>query len=201
MNVSPTVVPGRQDYVLLGRYDRIRTGQFWCSNNLSNGNIYIDDSVLNRSPARAEDRGWRSVGSGESIPMDPTTIRRRSGRAVRRTPRWVVFVTGCVALGSLGLAEPALAQSSGVAFCDTELAETIRNIFTVIQFAGPLIGGVVALAATVALAMTRRVDLKTELKELRNQAIIWGVIVTPLSTIILTFILDNVVAGGASCGF
>lgn len=133
--------------------------------------------------------------------MHLPTIRRRSNRAVRRPSRWVVLGGLWVGLASLVLAEPALAQASGAAFCSSELAETIRNVFTVIQFGGPLVGGVVALGATVGLAMTRRVDLKTELKELRNAGIVWGVLVAPLATIILSFILNNVVAGGASCGF
>ncbi|WP_276278611.1 hypothetical protein [Haloarcula regularis] len=43
--------------------------------------------------------------------------------------------------------------------------------------------------------------MKKELKEIRNQGVIWGVIVAPLATTILQFILNNVVAGGTSCGF
>lgn len=107
-----------------------------------------------------------------------------------------------IALALLVLAvEPALAQSSGLAFCSTQMAETIKNIFTLIQFGGPLVGGVIALGATVAIPSVRRADLKRELKEARNQAIIWGIIVAPLGTAIIAFILNNVVAGGASCGF
>lgn len=106
-----------------------------------------------------------------------------------------------VLFGSLLLAEPVLAQTTGAAFCTSELAETVRNIFTVIQFGGPLIGGVIALGATVTIPTVRRVDLKKELKEIRNQGIIWGVLVAPLATVILQFILNNVVAGGSSCGF
>ncbi|WP_250137807.1 hypothetical protein [Halorientalis salina] len=81
------------------------------------------------------------------------------------------------------------------------MAETVRNIFSIIQFGGPLIGGTLFLAATVATPAVRRADLKKEIKELRNQALIWGVIVAPLATVILQFLLNNVVAGGASCGF
>ena len=132
--------------------------------------------------------------------MRPQPIHRRT-QTDTRPLRTFVPLASALAVGLVVLAEPALAQSSGAAFCSSELAETIRNIFTVIQFGGPLIGGVIALGATVGLAMTRRVDLKTELKELRNQGIVWGVIVAPLATLILTFILNNVVAGGASCGF
>lgn len=97
--------------------------------------------------------------------------------------------------------QPALAQSSGTAFCGTDLAQTIKNIFTLIQFGGPLIGGVIALGTTVALPTVRRSDLKKELKEARNQAVVWGVIVAPLGTAIVGFLLNNVVAGGASCAF
>jgi len=106
-----------------------------------------------------------------------------------------------VLLGSFILTDPVLAQTTGTAFCASELAETVRNIFTVIQFGGPLLGGVIALGATVTIPAVRRVDLKKELKEVRNQGIIWGVIVAPLGTVILQFILNNVVAGGTSCGF
>ncbi|MFC7166901.1 hypothetical protein [Halospeciosus flavus] len=97
--------------------------------------------------------------------------------------------------------EPVLAQSVGSTFCNTELAQTVKNIFSIIQFGGPLIGGVVALGATVATPAVRRADKKQEMKEMRNQAIIWGIIVAPLATVILTFLLNNVVVGGTSCGF
>jgi hypothetical protein len=80
------------------------------------------------------------------------------------------------------------------------MALTVKNLFTVIQFGGPLIGGVLALGATVAIPTIRRSDVKKELKEIRNQGVIWGVIVAPLATTILQFILNNVVAGGTSCG-
>jgi hypothetical protein len=96
---------------------------------------------------------------------------------------------------------PVAAQSSGTAFCDTNMAQTVKNLFTLIQFGGPLVGGVIGLGATVALPTVRRADLKRELKEARNQAIVWGVIVAPLGTAIVGFLLNNVVAGGASCGF
>lgn len=98
-------------------------------------------------------------------------------------------------------ADPVVAQSPGASFCQTALAQTIKNLFSVIQFGGPLIGGVIALGATVALSSVRRSDLKREIKELRNQGIIWGVIVAPLGTVIIQFILNNIVAGGGSCAF
>lgn len=97
--------------------------------------------------------------------------------------------------------QPALAQSAGADFCSTEMADTIRNMFNLIQFGGPLLGGVLALGAAVATPYVRRVDTKQELKSIRNQAVIWGVIVAPLATVIVGFLLNNVVVGGASCGF
>ena len=95
----------------------------------------------------------------------------------------------------------AAAQSPGEAFCNTDMAQTIQNIFTLIQFGGPLLGGVLALGATVALPFVRRSDWKKEMKSIRNQGLLWGVIVAPLGTQIVAFLLNNVVAGGSSCGF
>jgi hypothetical protein len=95
----------------------------------------------------------------------------------------------------------AAAQSPGQSFCNTDMAQTIQNIFTLIQFGGPLLGGVLALGATVGLPFVRRSDWKKEMKEIRNQGLLWGVIVAPLGTQIIAFILNNVVAGGSSCGF
>ena len=116
------------------------------------------------------------------------------------TPRWAVPL--CVGLGSvILLVEPGQAASSGQAFCDTSLAETIKNFFGLIQFGGPLLGGVLAMGAAVVTPTVRQADKKMELKEIRNQAIVWGVIVAPLGTSIIQFILNDVVAGGASCGF
>ncbi len=97
--------------------------------------------------------------------------------------------------------EPASAQSVGESFCETDMATTIKNLFTLIQFGGPLVGGVVALGATVALPLFRRADTKKELKSIRAQGVVWGVIVAPLGTTILQFLLTSVVAGGSSCSF
>jgi len=95
----------------------------------------------------------------------------------------------------------AAAQSPGEAFCDMDMAQTIQNIFTLIQFGGPLLGGVLTLGATVALPYVRRSDRKEETKGVRNQGLLWGVIVAPLGIQIVAFILNNVVAGGSGCGF
>lgn len=120
--------------------------------------------------------------------------------------RWLLSLSiGLLVLGTIAV-EPTLADSHtdggvGEAFCASSMALTIQNLFTVIQFGGPLVGGVLALGATVAIPTIRRADVKKELKEVRNQGVIWGVIVAPLATTILGFILNNVVAGGTSCGF
>jgi hypothetical protein len=97
--------------------------------------------------------------------------------------------------------EPALAQTVGENFCNTDMATTIQNIFTVIQFGGPLIGGTLAVGAVVLTPTVRRSDVKKELKEIRNQGLLWGVIVAPLATAIIQFLLNSVVAGGTSCAF
>lgn len=124
------------------------------------------------------------------------TVSEQRGR-VRR--RWSLLTTGLMM--ALVATEPAVAQSIGSEFCETNMAETIKNIFTIIQFGGPLLGGTLALGATVAVPYIRRADLKKELKETRNQGIIWGVIVAPLATAIIQFILDTIVVGGTSCTF
>ncbi|MFC4407912.1 hypothetical protein [Haloarchaeobius iranensis] len=111
--------------------------------------------------------------------------------------KWVV-------LGGLALAlftSPAIAQGPGAEFCESDMAETIRNAFSVIQFGGPLIGGFLALGATVSMPVIRRSDLKKELKEMRTQGVVWGIIVAPLATVIIQFIMNHVVAGGTSCAF
>jgi len=130
----------------------------------------------------------------------PDPVRQRIGR-------YVTVAVRCrqqlLAAGILGLVavEPVAAQSAGEAFCNSTMAETIKNIFTLIQFGGPLIGGVLFLGATVALPMIRRSDYKKELREIRVQGLLWGIVVTPLGTTIVQFLLNNVVAGGVSCGF
>jgi hypothetical protein len=116
-----------------------------------------------------------------------------------RARRWLQLAL--VFAGLVVLVEPAAAQSAGSAFCGTDMAQTIQNIFTLIQFGGPLVGGVLALGATVALPFVRRSDWKKEMKSIRNQGLLWGVIVAPLGTQIVAFLLNNVVAGGSSCGF
>ncbi|MBX0325823.1 hypothetical protein EGH21_22655 [Halomicroarcula sp. F13] len=130
-----------------------------------------------------------------TVPTDETTSRIAPWRRI------VGRFGLTVGLLSLLAVDPAAAQTVGTAFCESDMALTVRNLFTVIQFGGPLIGGVLALGATVALPMVPRTDMKKELKEIRNQGVIWGVIVAPLATTILQFILNNVVAGGTSCGF
>lgn len=120
-----------------------------------------------------------------------------SGAGVHRVGR--AFLSMILLVTVFG--EPALAQSIGQQFCTTDMATTIKNIFQIIQFGGPLIGGTLAVGAAVATPTIRRSDLKKELKEIRNQGIIWGVIIAPLATAIIQFILNTIVAGGASCSF
>jgi len=131
---------------------------------------------------------------------NPDATRDRSSRIDAVASYVRISLLGGILL-TLVAVQPVLAQSSGLAFCGTDIAQTIKNIFTLIQFGGPLIGGVIALGTTVALPTVRRADLKKEFKEARNQAIVWGVIVAPLGTAIVGFLLNNVVAGGASCAF
>jgi len=119
----------------------------------------------------------------------------RSLRTTGPTVGLLIAILGAFAV------DPASAQTTGEAFCETEMATTIRNMFSLIQFGGPLIGGVIALGTTIALTAIRTVDSKKELKSMRNQAVIWGVIVAPLGTAILQFLLTSVVAGGSSCSF
>ena len=128
-----------------------------------------------------------------------TVESHETATTLDRARRWlrIALVFG----GLILLVEPAAAQSAGSAFCDTDMAQTIQNIFTLIQFGGPLLGGVLALGATVALPFVRRSDWKKEMKSIRNQGLLWGVIVAPLGTQIVAFLLNNVVAGGSSCGF
>ncbi|WP_235853602.1 hypothetical protein [Halosimplex salinum] len=128
--------------------------------------------------------------TGESI--------HKAVRALRGTVPKLGFLTVALALFAV---EPVSAQSVGESFCETNMADTIRNLFTLIQFGGPLVGGLVALGATVAIPMIRRADTKKELKSMRVQGVLWGVIVAPLGTTILQFLLTSVVAGGSSCSF
>lgn len=97
--------------------------------------------------------------------------------------------------------DPALAQSAGSSFCDTALVETGRNILEIIQLGGPLLGAILTVGATVTLPAVRNVDVKKELKEVRKQGLVWGIIVAPLSISLIQFLLNGVVAGGSSCGF
>jgi len=131
------------------------------------------------------------ISQADSSQSDRSSSRNPSLRALGLTLSALAVVA----------VEPASAQSVGESFCQTDMATTIRNLFTLIQFGGPLIGGLVALGATVAIPLLRRADTKKELKSMRVQAVLWGVIVAPLGTTILQFLLTSVVAGGASCSF
>lgn len=135
--------------------------------------------------------------------MSSSTTKSDTTRSYPARIRTGSRLAALLAAGSLSVVaiDPALAQTTGAAFCETDMAATVTNLFTLIQFGGPLIGGVIALGATVITPSIRRADMKQELKAMRNQALIWGVLVAPLGTAIIQFLLNNVVVGGASCGF
>lgn len=137
-----------------------------------------------------------------------TTIEDHSGSANRQhttvaTLPGLLVRVGILLLPLLLFVGPVVAQSgdAGNAFCGSNMAQTVKNIFDIIQFGGPLIGGALSLGATVAIPFTRRSDWKKEMKSVRNQGLLWGVIVAPLGTEIVQFILNNIVVGGTSCGF
>lgn len=134
-----------------------------------------------------------------SFPVpDARTVRRIVRRSITAAT-WsllpVVLFVGVAA------AQTNATGGTGSAFCGTAMATTIKNVFTVIQFGGPLVGGVLALGATVTLPMSGRSDRKQRLMEIRNQGLLWGVLVAPLGTEIVGFLLNNVVSGGSSCAF
>lgn len=135
----------------------------------------------------------------ETVAQDPCSSLRR----LRAIPGQLSSLTvGLAVIGVLVVfVEPVVAQSTGESFCETNLAATVKNLFQVVQYGGPLLGGLLALGATVALPAVRRSDAKRELKEVRNQGVLWGVIVAPLGTTIVRFLLDAVVVGGTSCAF
>jgi len=135
---------------------------------------------------------------------DPNTNRSdtdhsspSNGGGRRLSVRSLLIAGGILSIVAV---DPALAQTAGKEFCETDMATTIKNVFSLIQFGGPLIGAVVALGTTVSMTAVRRADLKKELKEARNQAVVWGIIVAPLGTAIVGFLLNNVVEGASSCG-
>lgn len=96
---------------------------------------------------------------------------------------------------------PAAARAGPEAICTTDLADTIRNIFLLIQFGGPLVGGVVGTGAMVIKPYLRGEDMKRQAKQLRDGAFLWGVVAAPLAMTMVQFLLNNVVAGGSTCGF
>lgn len=128
---------------------------------------------------------------------DPTPILNGAGESRLRATATRVIIP--VAVFTLLAVTPAAGQSSGIAFCDTAMADTMRNIFNLIQYGGFLIGAVVALGATIGLSIMKSPDKKRELKQLRNQGLVYGVLISPMAATIIRFMLNNVVAGGASC--
>lgn len=129
----------------------------------------------------------------------------RSGtRVATAGARWRMRLA-VVGGGLVGLAllasTPALAQSAGQGFCETNLVQTVLNMMGVLRLAGPLLGGVIAIGAVAFTPMARSSEQKKQLTELRNQGVIWGVIVAPLGTTFLQFLLSDVVVGASACGF
>jgi hypothetical protein len=149
--------------------------------------------VLPTKPVERDEAGPSASEADSGKPE----LSLRGGRSNRHR---VIVLAGVGLALLLAATQPAAAQV-GTAFCESDMAVTVKNLFTIIQFGGPLVGGVIALGAIVATPTVRRADVKREIKEVRNQAIIWGVIVAPLGTTIIAFLLNNVVAGGSSCGF
>lgn len=148
---------------------------------------------------------WRSdrtdgEDAGDAPPAGgPTPTGAATDHRGRRR-RVVATLIGVAGLAALGV-QPVAAQSAGQAFCDTALVKTLGNLLTVIQMGGPLLGGLVALGATVSMPMVRRTDVKREIKTARNQGLVWGIIVAPLATTIIKFLLQHVVVGAPTCGF
>jgi hypothetical protein len=78
------------------------------------------------------------------------------------------------------------------------MVDTIRNMVNRIQFDGPPIGGVVALGAAVASPYVRRADAQEELKGIRNEAVICGIIVARLPVVISGESLAEIVNSDAN---
>jgi hypothetical protein len=129
-----------------------------------------------------------------------TALRLGSVRISKQYALTAILVVALPVLCT-GTVSAQSGSDPGTAFCDTDMAGTIQNLFTIIQFGGPLVGGVLALGATVAMPIVRRSDRKKGLRAVQMQGLLWGVIVAPLGTEIVQFILNNVVVGGTSCGF
>lgn len=133
-------------------------------------------------------------------PLEALT-RRLSTDRPKQSLRQIQTGIGSFVILIVVATDPVLAQSVSDSFCDTALVKTGKNILTVIQFGGPLLGTILAVGASVVQPAIRRSDHKKEIKDVRSQALIWGIIVAPLSITIVQFLLNSVVAGGASCGF
>lgn len=94
----------------------------------------------------------------------PTDLSTDASPAIVRRLAPVLSASVPVLAAVVLFAAPVAAQSPGQAFCNTDMAQTIQNVFTLIQFGGPMLGGVLALGATVSLPYIRRSDWKRELK-------------------------------------
>lgn len=83
--------------------------------------------------------------------------------------------------------------------CTTDLAETIRNMILMIQFGGPLLGGLVGAGAMLLKPVMRGEDMKRKMKQLRDGAIIWGVVAAPLFVTTIQYVVTGVVVGAPTC--
>jgi len=121
---------------------------------------------------------------------------------LQRTDVQITLTRGGTALLLLSVlaVQPVVAQNSGAAFCQTNMALTIRNLFTIIQF-GATIGGLIALGAIVATPMIRRADLKKEIKGSQKSGDCLGRHRRPARNGDYPVPPHDVVAGGVSCGF
>lgn len=116
----------------------------------------------------------------------------------------LAFFVGLVAFVAAAGAQPPTptptpAGTGPSDICTTNLAETIRNMILLIQFGGPLIGGLVGAGAMVLKPVMRGEDMKRKLKQLRDGAIIWGVVAAPLFVTTIQYVVTGVVVGAPTC--
>ena len=137
---------------------------------------------------------FNDTGRGDRPGADVATA------GTRWATRLALTGGGFVTLALLA-STPALAQSAGQGFCETNMAQTILNMIRVVRLAGPLLGGLIAIGAVAVAPAIRSAEMKRELKDMRNRGVIWGVIVAPLGTTALQFLLTDIVAGASACGF
>ena len=69
---------------------------------------------------------------------------------------------------------PALAQSAGQGFCETNMAQTILNMIRVVRLAGPLLGGLIAIGAVAVAPGIRGAEGERGLEDMRHRGGVWG---------------------------